>query len=99
MKDDAKNSANDQLFRIAYDMIEPEAEQNDSIKYLDAKKCWSFRVQISVEHMINTLYSTHKNDKQLVILNRFIQQMEQLEAIRHLSCHYKHDKITTFHIQ
>ena len=81
--DDMQNSASDQLSRIAYDLIEvPESGH-----FLDDKRFWFYRKQITVEAMIKSFQSMPeetKKVKQLKILNEFFEKIYRLEALRYL---------------
>lgn len=78
--DDLRDSSSDQLSRISYDLIQPD---QNSESFLNDKKYWSFRKQINVESMINNFNSLN-NKKEFKLLNEFIQNMNELEALNYL---------------
>ena len=85
LANDTKNSETDQLFRIAYDLLEFKHENDSS--FLMQKKCWSFRKQISVESMIstfNSIISIEKRSTDLMLLNEFISKINELKALKYL---------------
>ena len=71
------------LQRIAYEKLTPTVGEN-SIKCLVQEQSWLYRVHISVDHMVNIVYGTQKNNPKLILLNAFIKQMHKLESIKYL---------------
>jgi hypothetical protein len=77
--------SSDQLTRIAYDFIQPD-NLVTNVKFLNEEKCWSYRVNISIEHMINTFHSKsgQAGQKELKLLNEFLSNATKLESIKYL---------------
>ena len=82
LKDDSENSNGDQLFRIAHDLIEMPTEDDS---FMNEKKFWLFRKQITIENMILTFNNNQENKIKCNLLDRFLTQMKQLETIKYLS--------------
>ena len=84
LKNDNKDS--DIIHRIAYEQLKPNIDETDNVNFkcLNDENSWLYRVHISVDHMVNIIYSNHKNDSKLVLLNGFIKQMHKLESIKYL---------------
>ena len=103
LTDDVKNSDTDQLFRIAYDLLEPTKSGATSPSFIMEKRCWSFRKQITVESMINTFNSVTKQEKttRLKLLNEFILRINELQALKYLPsmCKMIHMLYFTFNRQ
>jgi hypothetical protein len=78
---DAENSDNDQLFRIAYDLVDIHSDN----LFLNEKNFWLFRRQITIDNMINTFNNSIENKNKHKLLNYFIIRMKELEAIKYLS--------------
>ena len=85
LANDTKNNETDQLFRIAYDLLELSRENSSS--FIMEKKCWSFRKQTTVESMISTFnlaISIEKKSTDLKLLNEFISKINELKALKYL---------------
>ena len=84
LKQDSENSNADQLFKIAYEILTPKISNNFSLNNIDEEKCWLYRVHITLDHMTNVFYSSNQNDASLTLLNKFLNQMKELEVIGNL---------------
>ena len=85
LANDSQNADSDQLFRIAYDLLEPSSDENAS--FIMEKKCWAFRRQITVQSMINAFKSTNDSRKRassLKLLEEFILKINELQALKYL---------------
>jgi hypothetical protein len=85
LTNDSQNADSDQLFRIAYDLLEPSSEKNAS--FIMEKKCWAFRRQITVQSMINAFKSSNYSKKRalnLKLLEEFILKINELQALKYL---------------
>ena len=92
LADDVITSGNDQLFRIANDLIEAQTTVQASAGSLDAsgglaflheKKYWLFRRQISLDNMLHTFQSL-PNKAEFKLLGDFFKHMRELEALKYL---------------
>lgn len=88
LMEDHKNSGSDRLFRIAYDLIEPN--ESDS-EFYNEKSFWMFRKQITFDTMINSYKSMLNNENKVKfkLLDEFILRLNELKAIKYLPSIYK----------
>lgn len=84
LANDANNSGSDQLFRIAYDLIEPNSTQTVDNGFFGDKKYWPYRKQINVESMINSFNTNSQNKEKMALLGEFIAKINSLEALKYL---------------
>jgi hypothetical protein len=84
LKNDSENSNADQLFKIAYEIVTPQVSKNFSLNNVEEEKCWLYRVHITLDHMKNGFYASYQNDVNFTLLNKFLNQMRQLEVIGNL---------------
>ena len=84
LKDDSENSNADQLFKIAYEIVTPQVSKNFSLNNIQEEKCWLYRVHITLDHMKNAFYASYQNDVNFTLLNKFLNQMRELEVIGNL---------------
>ena len=84
LKKDSENSNADQLFKIAYEIVTPQVSKNFSLNNIEEEKCWLYRVHITLDHMKNAFYASYQNDANFTLLNKFLNQMRQLEVIGNL---------------
>ena len=84
--EDSKSAGSSQLFRIAFDISTPEAGDGEKkTNFLNDKKYWSFRRQLTVENMI-TCFNT-SNDKKtdkFKLLNEFFTKLNELQSLSYL---------------
>jgi hypothetical protein len=85
LANESENTNSDQLFRIAYDLLEPNHDKNSS--FIMEKKCWTFRRQITVQSMINTFNSINENANKtssFKLLKEFLSKITELQALKYL---------------
>ena len=91
LAEEAKNSESDLLFRIAYDLVEPAASDNeedsDGLEFLNQKTFWQFRKQITLKSFMNSFNAflqkrTPQQQVEYQLLNKFLQQLDNLK-VRH----------------
>ena len=95
LKSDSQNTDMDQLFRIAYDLVEPPVQQTaaDSQTFLNQKQLWLFRKQITIETMIssfqNSIRNSEQEQKKFALTDNFLKNLTQLKLIKGLTNIYK----------
>lgn len=88
LKNDAQNSSTDMLFRIAYDLVEPPANDESSLAFLNHKSFWQFRKQITIKSFVASFTTfwqniTPEQQAEYHLLNDFFKQMDQLKVDYH----------------
>ena len=85
LSDDMVNSGNDQLFRIANDLVDAASSEGDrELGLFNEKKYWSFRRQITLDNMIHAFNSLPNAKTTFRLLQQFISKMRDLELLKHV---------------
>jgi hypothetical protein len=82
-KQNAKDE--DQLSKIIHEKLEPK--QNASTRsdlFIDERLCWSYRIHVNVENMLNVLNSNSDNKQNYPLLCQFMGKVRELEALKYL---------------
>ena len=86
LSDDMVNTSdNDQLFRIANDLVDASSSEGDrDLGLFNEKKYWSFRRQITLDNMIHAFNSLPNAKTTFRLLQQFISKMRDLELLKHV---------------
>jgi hypothetical protein len=89
---DSGQTNSDELFRIAYELIEQDdlrkiENYDPKLDQLNEPKYWSFRKQANLETMLNSFnlsINSANSKSQFALLSRFLVKMNELQALKYL---------------